>query len=338
MQFRRIKPILFSVLAQFATPVTRIFLSLAVIRLYSNECWGAYVQYYLVITLCMVAVNWGSRDFLLRAFSREPQAIQKTLSGSMAGKTAIALAVVLVLWLTPVPFNKALIALWIGGQLSWQFFESLNTYRRLFLQASLAELGLTGMMIAVILSLPMTITGLLALFIVSEWAKGLVFAIFNRKYLAVKWISFRSGLAFLKDAAPFLLVVLTGAAAARGDLYMLALKMDEGHLAQYQVLSNFIQSGHLLASAILLPFIKNLYRLPKDSVYRLERRFLQAGLLMTPLLVLFIYGVVHFGYGFRFYATDYLLSAGLILTYFLYFIRMQMAYRQNRLPELTIIL
>ena len=338
MASRRIGPILFSILAQFAAPVARILLSLAVIRVYSGDFWGVYVQYYLVITLAMVAVNWGSRDFLLRAYSREPQSVSRVLSGSIAGKLMIAVAVFLILWLMPIPFNKPILLLWLGGQLSWQLFESLNTYRRLFLLSALTELGITGVLIAVILSVPVTITGLLALFIASEWVKGLIFAVFNRSYLSTEGIAVSSGVAFLRAAAPFLLVVLTGVAAARGDLYVLALKMGETRLAQYQVLSNFIQSGHLLASAILLPYIKNLYRLRQESVFRLERRFLLAGLVMTPLLILFIYTIVYFGYAFRLSAADYCLTAGLILGYFLYFIRMQMAYRKDRLGALTVIL
>ncbi len=338
MNTRRFVPILHAVFSQFSVPFARILLSLVVVRLYSREFWGEYVAFLLAVSLAATLVNWGSKDYLMRAFSRSPREIGTALADSIAGKLWVTLAISFSLLPLPLPFDKTLLLCWIGGQLSWQIFEPLNQYRRLFLPAAFIELGLILVLVAIVMFKQVTIREFLVLSVAAEWGKGLVYGIMNRAYLSFSAMRWQNGLNFLRDALPFLFLVMTGTIAARGELYVLALKMNNRILAEYQVLSNFIQATHVLASAILLPFIKNLYRLRTDALFKLERRFLTAGLLFTPVLTLFISLVLFYGYAFRIPLPDYVLSAGLIFSYFLYFIRMQVLVREDRIYFLTLVL
>lgn len=338
MNTRRLLSILYSISAQFAVPVTRTVLSLVVIRIYSREFWGEYVALLLVVSLAATLINWGSKDYLMRAFSRSPRETGTVLAASIAGKLWVALVIGIGLLLLPLPFDKTLLWCWIGGQLSWQVFEPLNQYRRLFVPTAIIELGLILFLVAAVTLQRVTLHEFLFLSVAAEWGKGLVYGILHRKYLSFSAIRWQKGLDFLKDAMPFLFLVVTGTIAARGELYVLALKMDSRMLAEYQVLSNFIQASHVLASAILLPFIKNLYRLRADALFKLEKQFLAAGLLLTPVLTLCIYLVLFYAYAFRIQVTDYVLSAGLIFLYFLYFIRIQLLFREDRVYFLTLVL
>lgn len=328
---KRLRQILDALASQFSIPLAGILLSLTVVRLYSREFWGDYVQHLLMVSLLLAVINMGSRDFLLRQYSRAPQRIGQQLADSVMGKlTVMAGALFLLVWLPLGPLYKTVVLLWIPAQLSWQVFESLVQYRRLFRQAAIIELGITTSLVAALLIWEPGLYAFLLLAVGSQFMKGLSYLLLNRKYVSVQLLIRAKGRAFLYATLPFLWLTLAGAASSRGELYVMGLLGNKASLGQYQVLSNFINSSHLVASALLLPFVKNLYRLRADSLQRLERRFLLAGLGLTPLLTVFLFFILRYGYGFEFTLFDYLFSAGIILAFFAYVVRIQICFRHNK--------
>lgn len=328
---KRLRQAIGAVAAQFSMPLAGMLLSLAVVRLYSRDFWGAYVQHLLVVSLVLAAISMGSRDYLLRQYSRAPQRIGQQLADSVSGKlVAMAGLLFILLWLPMGPLHKTVILLWLPAQLSWQAFEALVQYRRLFRKAAAIELAATALLVAALLALKPGLYAFLMLVVGSQFLKGLLYFLLNREYMRFQMLSRAKGKAFLQATLPFLLLTLAGAASSRGELYVMGLMEGAASLGQYQVLSNFIHSSHLLASALLLPFIKNLYRLGPGSLRNLEKNFLLAGLGLAPLLAAFIFLVVHYGYGFRLAFIDYLLSGGIILAFFAYVVRIQACFKHGR--------
>ncbi|GJM32598.1 MAG: hypothetical protein DHS20C18_15990 [Saprospiraceae bacterium] len=336
---RRFWAIVQALTSQFAIPITRILLSLTVVRWYSEVYWGTYVQYLLVVQLCATLINLGSRDFLLRNYSRSPDNIKNVLVASMLGRGGIAVVVVIIIGLLPWgALDRSILVFWLLAQLSWQFFEALNVYRRLFWQSAVIELLIVLLLIALFLTQPLTLTTFLWCMAVAELIKGLIYWLLNRHYISWKIVDSTQVVDFLKAAFPFLVLVLAGAGASRGELYLLALKMDAAALGKYQVLSSFVQSSHLLASAVLLPFIKNVYRLKAGVLFKIERNFLAFGLLLSPLLALMIYALLHYAYAFELCILIYCLTGTLIFLYFFQVIRIQMLFRQNQVQRVSLIL
>lgn len=333
---KRLRQILDSLAAQFSVPLAGVLLSLAAVRFYSAEFWGVYMQHLLVVGLAGALVNMGSRDFLLRQYSREPRDLERQLAGSIKGKLIITAGVlVLLAWLPLGPLHRGVLLLWIPAQLSWQVFEALVQYRRLFRQAALIEILATVLLVAALAFLKPTLHAFLLLVVAGQLLKGVLYFWLNRAYLAFPSLANASGTAFLKAALPFLWLALAGAASSRGELYLMGLLGRAGELGQYQVLANFIHSSHLMASAILLPFVKNIYRLRAASLRRLERRFLLLGLALAPLITLSVYLILRYGYGFHFYLVDYLLAGGIILAFFAYVVRIQVCFRHNKASYVT---
>ncbi len=335
----RTKTILQAIGAQFSVPITRILLSLTVVRLYSEAYWGTYVQYFLIVQLVGALINLGSKDYLVRTFSRHPERIAKVLQASIFARLSLALLVVILLYL--VPFGKldsGILIAWILAQLSWQFFEALNIYLRLFWQTAVVELSLILVLIGLVLLDTFSIQSFLWLIVASELIKGLIYWGLNRQFLTFQWVLFSDIRQFFRAVFPFLLLVIAGALASRGELYLLAIQLKESILGQYQVLSNFVQSSHLLASAVLLPFLKNLYRIKAEVLMKLEKQFLLLGLFTTPILTLAIFVVLCYGYGFNFSWQVYLLIGALIFLYCFQVIRIQILFRQDQVHRVTLIL
>ena len=334
---RRLGQAAASILANFATPAISVALSVVVVRVQSDVYWGAYVRQLILVTLMLTIVNWGSKEFLLRKYSDSPGAISSWLWASVYGR--FFLAGLLLLPLVPLAAGLEFgwqLLLWIPVRMSWQCFESLNIYRRLFVPVALLEILLSGSLIVLTLYFLPGLDVFLRLVILADLIKAFSYALLNRAYLMKKpkTIPFRS---FLKESAPFLALALAGLLASRAELYLLSFLQDSAILARYQVLSNFIQYAHLFAAAVMLPFLKNLYRVDPAVFDRLERRVIRAGLPVSAVLTGVIFAISTFLYQFHFTYPAFILVYLNIWGFYWYFMRIQANFRDRKLPQTILI-
>lgn len=335
---RRIKLIIGSLFAQFAVPVSNIAVSVLVVRWFSKALWGEYVEHLLVLSLVLTIVNWGSKDFLLKRYSKRPKTIAQDLQASVMAKLFLLVVLSLLLLLIPLPrLQLGLLIFWIWARATWQFFESLNTYRRLFLPVAVLEILLVSGIIIGLSIWPVDIRLLLSLFIFADLIKLLYYSWLNRKYLDIRSLHF-SFHPFLKESFPFFLLTLFGLAASRADLYLLSIWEEAATLAQYQILVNFIQYAHLLATGIMIPFLKNIFRLQFDSIQQLERQFIQLGWVLGLFLTAGIYFIAHFLYQFEMSYTVITLIYFNIVIFYFYFLRIPAGFSFNKMWSVILVM
>ncbi|NRB53251.1 MAG: hypothetical protein HRU41_36685 [Saprospiraceae bacterium] len=328
---KRVQLIFSSLFAQFAVPVSNIAVSILVVRWFSAELWGEYVEHLLLVSLVLTVVHWGSKEYLSKQFSKAPKNISLDLQRSIVSKVLLLLALSLLLSLIPLRgLEKGLILAWIWARASWQFFESLNTYRRLFVQVAVVEVVLVLGMIACLFQFEMNIRLLLGLFIGIDLIKFVLYGALNHSYLR-PWRGAEGWRNFFRDSFPFFLLTLSSLAASRADVYLLSLWEETKSLAQYQIITNFIQYAHLLATAIMLPFLKNIFRLQFDSIQQLERQFISLGLILGVILTGGIYGITTFLYQFEMsYIVITLIYLNIVVFYF-YFLRIPAGFSFNKM-------
>ena len=69
----RMIPVLLNGTKSFLVPAISILFSFLVIRFSDKSIWGDFVPFLLFFHLANTVTNWGSKDFLLRSFSKSPQ-------------------------------------------------------------------------------------------------------------------------------------------------------------------------------------------------------------------------------------------------------------------------
>ncbi len=139
------------------------------------------------------------------------------------------------------------------------------------------------------------------------------------------------GKPFLSLAFQFFLLTLSSLAASRADVYLVSLWEEAQLLAQYQIITNFIQYAHLLATAIMLPFLKNIFRLQFDSIQQLERQFIGLGVVLAGVLTAGIYFITTFLYRFEMsYIVITLIYLNIVVFYF-YFLRIPAGFSFNKM-------
>jgi O-antigen/teichoic acid export membrane protein len=101
--------------------------------------------------------------------------------------------------------------------------------------------------------------------------------------------------------------------SSRVDQYTVSYFLPKETLGEYQVLKNFLIYFQSAASFMVLPFVKNLYRLKDDSMDKLSVRLFTAGIVLIIPMMAALYIIIEYVYGFRFTSDIYLYSALFIL-------------------------
>src|SRR5215510_5160164 len=125
------------------------------------------------------------------------------------------------------------------------------------------------------------------------------------------------------------LLGFSGILQSRMDLYCVNYFLPKGKVGQYQVFANVMTYWQSLAAFILIPFVKNMYRLPEGSILKIETRLFVFGIVMlVPALALthvILSGLYHFTISF-----SILLFGGLlVLPVYLYVPIIYVLYRAS---------
>jgi O-antigen/teichoic acid export membrane protein len=117
----------------------------------------------------------------------------------------------------------------------------------------------------------------------------------------------------LRGSWLFFLLSLTGLLGSRIDQYCVSILLSKEDLGKYKVLKSFLIYTHAGIGFLLLPFVKNIYRLPNDKINKIANKlFFTAVLLLIPYIIV-LYIIIHFIYGIEFSMLTYFYSALLVL-------------------------
>jgi O-antigen/teichoic acid export membrane protein len=280
-------------------PVLSVLVSLLAVRNAGIDTWGAFVGAMVLVNLCAQVADFGSRDALVRAFSRGPGAV------SVAWRAAAASRVPLLV-VGPVVFIAAgndpaavvLMCAWLVGQFTARLHDALVAYRRAFAFSLGVEVTAVGLTLAavVVSGRAVSVPLLLAAFAGSAWLRAAAMAArFPVLRPGAGWTASR---AELRRSWPFFGLTFSGALQSRVDLYVVAALLPAPVLGTYQVLTSFVLLVQSLAGALLGPIVPALYRLSRAGVLRGTRRLALMGLGMatagiagTAIAMAWLYGL-----------------------------------------------
>lgn len=315
---RRSKLVAANTLNSLASPFTNILFSILVVKLYGAGDWGSFVYYFLYASLASLVLNWGNKDYLLRAFSKAPAEI-----GALWRKSLVSRSVLMVpmaaMFLIFFPVESSLyLIIWVFLLYLSQSFEVFITFHRRFLFSFTIEITSSLIMFASVILLKNSFgfSVLIYSYFLYLSIKAIVYFAYFKGDVFRKSIVQATGLidlSLLKDSFMFFLIGITGMLSSRVDQYTVSFFLSKETLGEYQVLKNFLIYFQSAASFMVLPFVKNLYRMKDDSMDKLSVRLFTAGLVLIIPMTVSLYAVIEFIYGFAFPLEIYLYSALFIL-------------------------
>ncbi|MEL6271518.1 MAG: hypothetical protein AAFR22_17045, partial [Chloroflexota bacterium] len=268
---------------QLMQPFLNIVVSALVIRQTSETVWGAFISILILVQLSATVSGWGSKEYLLRAFSRDPHTIPQQWQANLFTRGGITLvACVLTVFYAASIQQAGLLALWIVLLVLATSFDVLIVYRRAFPVAIATDLLVTAVRVGVVVALGAGLTAddLIVLFVATIAVKAVVYLAYFRDVLRPLQLQIEP--VFYRVALPFFLLGFSGMLASRIDLYTVSVFESDAEVGRYQVFINLMLYLQALSQFILVPYVKTLYRMPDASLYRVGRRLFLLGCVLVP--------------------------------------------------------
>lgn len=286
---RRFYPILLNGIRTILTPVIFIVFSYLVVRFHSKSLWGGFVDYLLFFYLATLISNWGSKDFLSRAFSEKPKELINVWQAHLMARVPLLLLTIAV-----VPFffdveTQLYFILWLIAGFINNAFIPVYTYKRDFGKVILTEFLGFSLLVFLILSSSqeLTVAGLVYYYALSQVLKAAVYALIYLSYFRFSKVQFDARLLLL--SLPFFLMGCAGFMQSKVDLYLFGFFHNDALLGEYQIISGFFIFSQSIATILLLPYLKNIYRMKALSIRSLKQRMVWVGFVLNAIVVAAIY-------------------------------------------------
>ncbi len=328
---KRFRIILLGGLARLLAALFTVTVSLIVIRTQSPELWGEVVPLMLILEFGFTIVGWGALPYLVQQFSLHPHAMKSDWSQSVASRVVLLVGFLIFIACLPQPTDIMTgLMVWAAGRFAYQCFEPIAQVERNFTFSIFLEITALLVMVVPMLILPAPIDAitLVHLFAASMIWRAVVSLIYFRK-----WITWSTpGIAYFKISFPFFLLSVSGVLQQRTDLYCVAYFLPETETASYQVYFNFLIFCQFLASLLLSPFAKNIFRLRPSSLRSLERTFVLAGVPLSLISMVAVALLIRFVYQLEITLIQYALGYIYVLMFYTYLLRnyeLGKTYRQG---------
>jgi O-antigen/teichoic acid export membrane protein len=313
-------------------PVLNIFISLLVIRFASNKLWGEFVYILIVVTLTTHILQWGNKDYLLREFSFNPGSVMALWQKGLLSRLPLLLlfipfAVFLHLQLE----IKLLLILWVFFAFVFQSFDVVIIFKQRFKTALFLDVVVTSILIICIIILRNSLNRnlLILLFTLQFLLKMIALGFVFRKDLLGKFLG-RIEPAFIMMALPFFMVGFSGMLTSRMDLYCVAYFLSDNEVGQYQVLINMLLYLQGIASFIITPFIKYVYRFPAKTIKKTLYLMSAIGIVINTPAIAAVYFIISYYYRFVFSPEMFFIAYLFIIPVYFYIVKVQMLFRNHQ--------
>ncbi|MDW8269462.1 MAG: hypothetical protein RMN24_09880 [Anaerolineae bacterium] len=326
-------------------PLINVLVSWLVVRLGSLALWGSFVQVMLWVQLGAMVAGWGNKEFLLRAFSRQPDAFaglwQRALATRSLLLAPIALVLVFILALSrPTDAATTAVAVgWLLGLFLYQSCDVLVVYRRAFGWATAVEAATTvGMAVFVLIRRDrLTVFELTLSFALATLLKAAAMLFRFRRDLRSDVMSAgpRWWPAYWREALVFFLLGFGGMLHSRIDLYSVGALLPPREVGIYQVYTNFLLYLQSLAAFILMPFLPSLFRAGTTTLRKISQQmFLFAISIVLPVLLV-IDLILRFLYKIDL-SYEFLILGGLYVLPLYYYISIIYEIYKNNLQKIVL--
>lgn len=284
----RFTPILFNGLKSVLSPVLSLVFSYLIINYFSKTLWGEFVHYLLFFYLATILVNWGSKMYLLRGISNKPKDLVAIFQEYFFTRIPILILAIITILVTFESKEWAYLTLWILSAYIYNSFIPIILYFRDFGKQIFIELASFFLLILLInyYRHNLNLFNLLKCYSIYLSFKSLIVLVVYFRFIGIK--SFQFNFKLLLIGFPFLLLAISGFLQSKIDLYTFAFYTNDRTLGEYQIISGFFIFSQSIATIIVLPYIKNIYRMSIKSILKFKYRLSLYGIFLNTILILFI--------------------------------------------------
>lgn len=294
----QLTPIVGNGFYQLIPSLVNLFMSFWVVSSLGSNAWGIVVGYQLFYYIMGAFVAWGNKDQLLLLFSKEPAKWQQLWQTSFATRLVLlglpVLGVCFVFYPSYVAWH---LLCWIICRFVTQSAEVLVVYRKNYKVGILSEaLPLVLLLVIALWSKSLTEEKVLGLLTFTQIIRLLIWLVAERNLFFTngKW---RINPALLRDSLPFMLLGMSGFLQTKIDLYGMSFFADSNTVGVYQVFTSYVNLFLLVPGFLIVPYLKNIYRLQEKTLKLLMLKLMLTGLVGGGIFLVACYIGIKSVYG-----------------------------------------
>ncbi|CAM1373112.1 membrane hypothetical protein [Tenacibaculum xiamenense] len=333
----RYLPILTNLLRSILTPSLSLMLSFVIVNYFSKSLWGNFIEIQLYFFVALILSDWGTKTYLQKAFSITPKNMIKIWQEQLLARTPLVILSLLTLVILVNYENTILLIFWYIAAFIYNSFLSILFYNRNYL--FLISIELFSFLLLNLLLLTgnknLTLDHFILFYTIHILLKALCVSIKYKTFL--KFTTFEFHLSNLKFGLPFFLISITGFLHSKIDIYVFAFFYDKIALGEYQIVSSFFIFSQSVITILLLPYIKNIYRLNTEAIKKIRFNISFLGLLVNTF-VIYAIALILKTY-FNIYLTSFELFLGFFIGYpsYLYSIKVFELFKHNKEKKVVIV-
>lgn len=285
----RFLPVLLNGFRSILSPVLGILFSYTIVTFFSKELWGDFVDYLLFFLIVSLISNWGSKTFLMRAFSQNPKNIVTDWQALFMARLPICMLCVISVFFF-FEFHLALfMIIWVVSAFVYHSFFSIIFYNREYEKMIAVEmLSFLALLFLVYLQREnLSSFVLVQSYAIHVFVKALLAIIFYPLFFNFR--SFRINSKLLWVSFPFFLLGISGFLQSKIDIYAYSFYYDGKPLGEYQIISGFFIFSQSMVMLLIFPYVKNIYRMSTKSIDIIRKNSAIYGFALNSIVVVSIY-------------------------------------------------
>lgn len=289
---KRYIPILSNGIRSIVSPFLSIGFSFVVVNYFSKQLWGEFVDVLLLMLLVTFITNWGNNDFLVRSFSKNPKNIIKNWQDFFLARIPVLILFIVCIILY-FPNNIVLwLVLWQIASFIFNSFTAVLNYNRDYGKALIFEVISFFTLISLLIFSKnnMSLTLLIKYYTIQYIVKALLFSVLYIRFF--KFNEFKFNTLLLLQSSVFFLLSITGFLQSKIDVYVLKFYTDVITLGEYHIISGFIIFAQSISTILILPYVKNIYRMPEKQLIKIRKFIAKIGFLIQFLVTIIIYYIL----------------------------------------------
>ena len=285
----RFLPVLLNGFRSILSPVLGLLFSYTIVTFFSKELWGDFVDYLLFFLIVSLISNWGSKTFLMRAFSQNPKNIVTDWQALFMARLPICMLCVISVFFF-FEFHLALfMIIWVVSAFVYHSFFSIIFYNREYEKMIAVEmLSFLALLFLVYLQREnLSSFVLVQSYAIHVFVKALLAIIFYPLFFNFNSFQFNSKLLWI--SFPFFLLGISGFLQSKIDIYAYSFYYDGKPLGEYQIISGFFIFSQSMVMLLIFPYVKNIYRMSTKSIDLIRKNSAIYGFILNLIVVVSIY-------------------------------------------------
>lgn len=280
----RFKPLFLNLFRSVLTPVLSLTFSFIIVHYFSKSLWGDFVKIQLYFFLTHIISNWGTSTYLQKAFSKKPSEMILTWQKQFLARLPVAFICIICLCFFIELNHLKYIIFWYLFSFIYNSFLSILNYNRDYKFLIIIELISFLFLITLILSVKnLTLEILIFFYALYVFFKTIVVS--SKYYYFLKIKKFEIKISTLKFGFPFLLISITGFLHSKIDVYTYSFFSTNTELGEYQIISSFFIFSQSIVSILLLPYVKNFYRINSKTLQKIRFQVAFIGVFTNVIII-----------------------------------------------------